>query len=330
MVNHRYQVAGDFTGYLLGRFGAATYVRLYSSLLALSDTLTIRRAFAEATGASLDQVIADWRAHDPVPADGVPGLLSSQRCAGTEVAASSPGRFAVAEEIDCLTKLVSGYGSMYQPVRYAVELEAGLHAVRFSGLPDDLSLTATLQGCDATVPAVSLVGTERPRYVAVDLPAGRHIMQVIHSDLVPAPDPSAQVDWIIERLGQESADCAGAPVWAAAETDWTFLYDRPAADWPGRIVDPELGEVAAAWVRLDAPATPGTWWVAWSAIIAARSGSRVNICSGSCQALTCSELPRDLDRSSLAPTPGAPVWLEMLTPVNASSAPVYIERESAP
>ncbi len=325
-VNHRYRVAGDFNGYLLGRFGAATYAELYSSLLALSDALTIRRAFAEATGASLEAVIADWRAHDPVPGE-APDLVGARRCDGEAVAATSPGRFEVDADIDCLTKWINGPGALHQPVRYTVELEAGLHAIGFRGTPDDQSVTGSLERCGDAA-ALPLYGAARPTYLITELAAGRHRMEVLYSDVAAEPAPVAHVGWSIDRLGRESADCAGAPAWAAPAGGWLLQYARPADAWPGRITDPELGEVAVSWLRLDAPAEPGTWWFGWALAAGARSGARVSICAGGCQALACWELPRDADRTSMIPAPGAPVWVELRTLASTPSSPIYIEAEA--
>jgi hypothetical protein len=51
--------------YLLERFGAVRYREFASSLLSLSDQITIRRVFHHVYGVSLDDVIEHWRITDP-------------------------------------------------------------------------------------------------------------------------------------------------------------------------------------------------------------------------------------------------------------------------
>jgi hypothetical protein len=268
-----YRVAGDFVRYLLEQFGAVRYRAFASSLLSLSDLITIRRVFEQVYGVSLADVIARWRVTDPgsstliVPVD-------VTEC-HDPISPVGPETWAIEDIVpDACTSGRTANGTPYvQPHRrYGFEVtEPGLFAIHVAGGEGGSAVRSCV---DHTVHEHAS-SADSMRFLTLPLHAGRHAIEL--GEEVQA--------WRVARLGEVGETCETAPTFTAPASDvWQLEFrGRP-----------------TTWIRI---AYDGARAFSVSATV----HSPVFVCTGECDDQRCRPLQ---SRAALEPRPG-PLYIKL-------------------
>jgi hypothetical protein len=285
-----YRVAGDFVRYLLEQFGAVRYRSFASSLLSLSDQITIRRVFEQVYGVSLDDVIERWRITDPasstliVPVDFV-------EC-HDPIRPVGPETWGIDEMVPdgCVSGSTANGTPYTQPYRrYGFEVtEPGLFEIHVAGGETG----SAVRSCVDHAVHDHVTSADSMQFLTVPLHAGRHAIEL----------GEGAKAWRVGRLGKVGETCETAPTFTAPASDvWQLEFrGRP-----------------TSWIRI---AYDG----ARAFSISATERSPVFVCTGECDDQRCRPLQ---SRSALEPRPG-PLYIKLAGPADWQAVTIATSDDS--
>lgn len=301
-VAQHYEAAADFSIYLLRRFGAAKLRALSTSLLYLTDSITLRRRFEDITGNTLDTVIAAWRTSDPLAGPLQP--LDAARCNAPPADSAADG-WQAHDSDTCAVDLV-GPSRVVHATTFR-SFDVATPALYMFDASTDASIERgyDIAGCESPDLQPFIDNPGAGRYDLFPLAAGRHSIEVaMYRPLVP-PDP-IDSRWQLASLGPLGATCETAPLFRAPAASGSVSLDStPSASW-----------------GID-----GTQFVTWLAIAGATSIDNVSaigvtgrVCNGPCAALaSCEMLDGEHPVRTFPLLTDQPVYIELDAPLDSAS-----------
>lgn len=296
-----YQAAADFAIYLLRRFGATKLRALSTSLLYLTDPITLRRRFEDITGNTLDTVIAAWRTSDSLAGPLQP--LDAARCNAPPADSAGTDAWQLHDSDTCAVALVGPSRVVHASTFRSFDVTTpGLYM--FDATTDaSIERGYNIAGCE-TPDVQPFIDNPGPgAYDLFPLAPGRHSIEVAMYRPLPAADP-IDSQWQLASLGPLGDTCDTAPVFRPPVPSGSVSLDStPSASW---------GHTA-------------TMFTTWLAIEGATSIDTVNaigvtgrVCNGPCAALDhCEVLDGEHPVRTFPLVADQPVYIELDAPLDS-------------
>jgi hypothetical protein len=202
-----YKIAGDFVRYLVDRFGGVKYRAFAASVLSLADGISMRREFTRVFGATIDDVVADWRVWTPI-ASTLTVPVDNIDCQDP-IAPVAPDTWRVDRvESDGCESGMTPLGARYwqQTGRYGFEVATpGVFLVEAEG--DYGNQKGMIRSCAADALYEYRTSGTAKRFMALPLPAGRHAIDMV----------DGATSWRVERMAAVGDSCETAPIFRAPE-----------------------------------------------------------------------------------------------------------------